>query len=94
MNDYGKSFYKSIEGLCDSPSPEEATMDVAEINVRIIMAKQYYVALAQGKEDRKAYLASQYIQHMAGMHMEQMGGMQACQENHAIAQAQVMQGQG
>merc|ERR1712107_953964 len=31
---------------------------------------------AQRKEDRKAHLASQYIQRMAGMRMQQMGGMQ------------------
>merc|ERR1719264_1356128 len=41
-----------------------------------IVAKPLYVALAQRKEDRKAHLASQYIQRMAGMRMQQMGGMQ------------------
>merc|ERR1719232_1644328 len=35
-----------------------------------------YVALAQRKEDRKAHLASQYIQRMAGMRMQGMAGMQ------------------
>merc|ERR1719278_1542518 len=45
------------------------------MNGRIIVAKPLYVALAQRKEDRKAHLASQYIQRMAGMRMQQMGGM-------------------
>ena len=43
------------------------------------MAKPLYVALAQRKEDRKAHLASQYIQRMAGMRvqgMQQMPGVQ------------------
>merc|ERR1719361_1960601 len=57
-------------------SPEEATKAVTEMNGRIIVAKPLYVALAQRKEDRKAHLASQYIQRMAGMRMQQMGGMQ------------------
>merc|ERR1712050_675220 len=57
-------------------SPEEATKAVTEMNGRIIVSKPLYVALAQRKEDRKAHLASQYIQRMAGMRMQQMGGMQ------------------
>ena len=49
------------------------------MNGRIIVAKPLYVALAQRKEDRKAHLASQYIQRMAGMRvqgMQQMPGVQ------------------
>merc|ERR1719412_1594948 len=56
--------------------PEEATKAVTEMNGRIIGSKPLYVALAQRKEDRKAHLASQYIQRMAGMRMQQMGQMQ------------------
>lgn len=42
-------------------SPEEATKAVTEMNGRMVGFKPLYVALAQRKEDRKAYLASQYI---------------------------------
>lgn len=56
-------------------SPEEATKAVTEMNGRILITKPLYVALAQRKEDRKAQLASQYMQRMAGMRMQQMGQM-------------------
>lgn len=64
--------------MCFS-TPDEATKAVTEMNGRIIVAKPLYVALAQRKEDRKAHLASQYIQRMAGMRvqgMQQMPGVQ------------------
>merc|ERR1719297_337471 len=57
-------------------APEEATKAVTEMNGRIIVSKPLYVALAQRKEDRKAHLATQYMQRVTGLRMQmnqQMG---------------------
>ena len=46
------------------------------MNGRIVGTKPLYVALAQRKEDRKAHLTSQYMQHMvnmSNMRMPQIG---------------------
>lgn len=54
-------------------APNEATCAVTELNGRVIGSKPLYVALAQRKEVRKAHLASQYMRHMGGMRMQQLG---------------------
>jgi len=74
MTEEGRS--KGFGFVCFS-SPEEATKAVTEMNGRIIVSKPLYVALAQRKEDRKAHLASQYMQRVTGMRNQQhmMGQM-------------------
>ncbi|UMM13037.1 hypothetical protein L5515_001514 [Caenorhabditis briggsae] len=49
--------------------PEEATTAVSEMNSKMVCSKPLYVALAQRKEDRRAQLASQYMQRLASMRM-------------------------
>lgn len=70
MMEEGRS--KGFGFVCFS-QPEEATKAVTEMNGRIVGSKPLYVALAQRKEDRKAHLASQYMQRMANARMQQMG---------------------
>lgn len=70
MMEEGRS--KGFGFVCFS-SPEEATKAVTDMNGRIVGTKPLYVALAQRKEDRKAHLASQYMQRIANMRMQQIG---------------------
>merc|ERR1719510_1360445 len=70
-------------------SPEEATKAVTEMNGRIIVSKPLYVALAQRKEDRKAHLASQYMQRVTGMRMQQMGQQLAYPQQGYFVQAPI-----
>lgn len=45
-------------------SPEQATKAVSEMNGKIVGSKPLYVGLAQRKEDRKAFLSTQYMQRV------------------------------
>lgn len=60
---------KGFGFVCFS-SPDEATKAVTEMNGRILASKPLYVALAQRKEDRKAHLASQYLQRFSSLHIQ------------------------
>ncbi|XP_037941390.1 polyadenylate-binding protein isoform X2 [Teleopsis dalmanni] len=51
----------------------EATCAVTEMNGCVVGSKPLYVAIAQSKEVRKAHLASQYMRHMSGLRMQQIG---------------------
>lgn len=51
----------------------EATCAVTEMNGRVFGQKPLYVALAQGKEERKNRLAARYMHHMTGIRMQQFG---------------------
>lgn len=55
--------------------PDDATKAVVDMNNKMLGNKPLYVALAQRKEDRKAQLASQYMQRLAAMRMQNPGGI-------------------
>ncbi|XP_063062782.1 polyadenylate-binding protein 1A-like [Engraulis encrasicolus] len=62
MAEGGRS--KRFGFVCFS-SPEEATKAIVEMNGRTVATKLLYVALAQRKEERQAYLTHQHMRRMA-----------------------------
>lgn len=52
---------------------EEATKAVTDMNSKMVCTKPLYVAIAQRKEDRRAQLASQYMQRLASMRIHSSG---------------------
>lgn len=52
---------------------DEATKAVTDMNSKMVCSKPLYVAIAQRKEDRRAQLASQYMQRLASMRMHNSG---------------------
>lgn len=55
--------------------PEEATKAVTEMNAKMMCSKPLYVAIAQRKEDRKALLATQYMQKLANLRAHNVSGV-------------------
>lgn len=72
MDDDGRS--KGF-GFVNFQLAEQTTRAVTEMNGRVMGSKPLYVALAQRKEARKAHLNSQYMHHVTGMRMHQIGQM-------------------
>jgi len=85
MSEEGRS--KGFGFVCFS-APEEATKAVTEMNGRIIVSKPLYVALAQRKEDRKAHLATQYMQRVTGLRMQMNQPMGYAQQYYVQAPMQ------
>lgn len=63
--------------------PDDATKAVMEMNSKMLGAKPLYVALAQRKDDRKAQLASKYMQRLAAIRMINQSAISANVYNSA-----------
>jgi len=71
-----KGVSKGFGFVCFSSS-DEANKAVTEMNGRILVTKPLYVALAQRKDERRAQLASQFMQRVSGFSLRPGTAMQS-----------------